>query len=100
MPAFVEEGAVDQHATNDRSDMAAILAEFAAEVYGGVTGQRPPGTVNGGDGSEPQQIDAFQFDLYGLTLERGLNSGERDLYNCYRSARGEVAGAVLIDPRT
>ncbi|MCW2338156.1 hypothetical protein M2337_002389 [Sphingobium sp. B2D3A] len=46
------------------------------------------------------QINARQFDLYALSLERGPNFGDREIYDAYKSARGEAAGAILIDPAT
>lgn len=50
--------------------------------------------------SELTQINARQFDLYALSLERGPNFGDREIYDAYKTKKGGAAGAILIDGRT
>lgn len=53
-----------------------------------------------GEPPELEQINARQFDLYALSLERGRDFAGRVIFAAYRTMRGRAAGAVLIDPLT
>lgn len=53
-----------------------------------------------GDKADLKQINARQFDLFALSLERGPNFGDREIYGAYKTDKSEAAGAILIDPET
>ena len=52
------------------------------------------------ENADLKQINARQFDLFALSLERGPNFGDREIYDAYKTAKSGAAGAILIDPAT